>query len=183
MGYANGSTTTLAYDIVGRLMFLDDSTGGRIDLAYDTLNRVIRETTAQGTIVYSYDAIGRQASMTVNGLTPVIYTYDAASRLTQVAQGTHTVVLTYDAAGRRTSLTYPHGTTATYSYDAASQLTSIIHAKGPTSVESISYGYDAAGNRTSGLRGSNFATFLPAPLQASYDPANEQVRSIAPRPT
>lgn len=176
VGYADGSTTTMAYDIVGRLMFLDDSTGGRIDLAYDTLNRVVRETTAQGTLAYTYDAIGRRASMTVNGLTPVTYIYDAASRLTQVTQGTQTVGITYDAAGRRTSLTYPNGTTATYSYDAASRLTSIIHAKGPTSVESISYGYDAAGNRTSAVRGSNPATFLPATLQASYDATNEQLR-------
>ncbi|MBS0183451.1 MAG: hypothetical protein JSS39_13705 [Nitrospira sp.] len=71
---------------------------------------------------------------------------------------------------------YPNGTTTTYSYDVASRLTSIIHAKGTTSVESISYGYDAAGNRIAAVRGSNPATALPATLQAAYDAANEQVR-------
>jgi YD repeat-containing protein len=86
------------------------------------------------------------------------------------------VAIAYDAADRRTSLTYPNGTTTTYSYDASSRLTGIFHAKGATTFESISYGYDAAGNRTAVVRGSNPATFLPTTLQAAYDAANEQVR-------
>jgi RHS repeat-associated protein len=157
-------------------MSLADTAGGRIDLSYDLLNRVVRETTAQGTIAYTYDGLGRRASMTVNGQAPVTYSYDAASRLTHITQGSQTVVIAYDAAGRRTSLTYPNGTITAYSYDASSRLIGIFHAKGATTMESISYGYDTAGNRTAAVRGSSPATFLPATLQAAYDAANEQVR-------
>lgn len=176
VSYADGSSTMITYDSLGRPMSLTDSIGGQIDLAYDLLNRVVRETTAQGSILYVYDALGRRTSMAVNGQAPVTYSYDPASRLTQVAQGNQVVTIAYDAAGRRTSLTYSNGTTTTYSYDTSSRLIGIFHAKGATTFESISYGYDAAGNRTAVVRGSSPATFLPASLQAAYDAANEQSR-------
>jgi RHS repeat-associated protein len=155
-------------------MSVSDSIGGRIDLAYDVLNRLVRESTAAGSIIYTYDALGRRATMAVNSIT-VNYTYDADSRLTRVTQGNQSVTIGYDANGRRTTLTYPNGTTTTYSYDAVSRVTGIFHAKGTTSFESISYGYDASGNRTAVVRGSNPATSLPVSMQASYDAANEQV--------
>ncbi|KAF4516232.1 hypothetical protein B566_EDAN000472 [Ephemera danica] len=179
--YADGSTTTMGYDSLGRLMFLLDSVGGRVDLAYDLLNRIVRETTALGSVVYTYDVLGRRASMAVNGISTT-YSYDATSRLTQVSQGNQTVAMTYDAKGRRTSLIYPNETATTYSYDTADRLTGIFHAHGVTSVASISYGYDAAGNRTAAVRGSNPATFLPATLQATYDAANEQLSLNSPTP-
>jgi len=175
ISYADNSTTTISYDSVGRPVALIDSIGGRIDLAYDNLNRVVRETTGLGTVAYTYDSIGRRASMTANGQAPTNYSYDTASRLTQVAQGAQVVVIGYDNKGHRTSLTYPNGTTTTYSYDAASRLTGIFHERGVTNVESISYVYDAAGNRTAAVRGSNPAAILPGTLQATYDAANEQI--------
>jgi len=175
VNYADNSTTTITYDPLGRPVTFNDSIGGRIDVAYDIRNRVVQETNAQGTVTYACDAIGRRTSMTVNGQSPITYSYDPDSRLTQVAQGTQVVVIGYDTKNRRSSLTYPNGTTATYSYDAASRLTGIFHAKGVTSFESITYAYDAAGNRTMAVRGSNPASLLPGTLQATYDAANQQI--------
>jgi RHS repeat-associated protein len=180
--YADGSSTSFTYDSAGRLAAVTDSVSGTIQYSYDNLDRLIQETTPQGSVVFQYDAIGRRTSMTVSGQQPVTYQYDAASRLTQVAQGGLTVGLGYDAAGRRTSLTYPNGTSASYTYDAASRLTNITH-QGPSSViESVTYTYDAAGNRLTANRLSSAATQLPAAVTAAYDAANEQVQFGNPLP-
>ncbi len=126
-------------------------------------------------MVYQYDVLGRRTQMTAAGQQPVSYQYDAASRLTQVAEGSQVAGLGYDAVGRRTSLSYPNGVTTSYAYDAVSRLTNILH-QGPTSViESLTYQYDAAGNRISYTR-NDTATLSPDTVQAAYDAANEQIQ-------
>lgn len=174
--YADGSSTTFTYDSVGRLASITDSLSGTIQFVYDILDRLIQEIAPQGSIQYTYDALGRRTSMTVSGQQPITYQYDVASHLTQVAQGSLAVTIGYDAAGRRTSLTYSNGVQTTYTYDAASRLTSIVHAKGASIIESVSYAYDAAGNRISANRTGVAATNLPETAQASYDAANEQIQ-------
>ena len=174
--YADGSTTTFTYDAVGRLVTAADSVGGVIQYTYDSLNRLVQEITALGTITYQYDAIGRRTNMVASGQQPVGYGYDAASRLVQVQQGNLTVGLGYDNANRRTSLLYPNGTNTSYSYDTASRLTNILH-QGPSAViDSLTYAYDMAGNRTSITRLNDLEKPLPAAVQTAYDAANEQTQ-------
>jgi len=173
--YADGSSSAFIYDNVGRLARVTDTTSGEIEFGYDVLDRLVQEATPQGVVQYGYDGIGRRISMTVNGQQPVSYQYDAASRLTQVAQDTQVVGLGYDAAGRRTTLSYPNSMTTSYGYDAASRLTGIVH-QGASLIESLSYTYDAAGNRISFDRTSGTATLLPDAVQAAYDAANEQIQ-------
>ena len=183
--YADGSSTSFTFGSVGRLSRATDSIAGTIELSYDTLDRLVKEITPQGVVTYAYDALGRRTTMTANGQAPVGYQYDAASRLMQVAQGSQIVGLGYDNANRRTSLTYPNGTNTSYSYDNASRLTNIAH-NGPAGViESLSYTYDAAGNRISLTRTNGSATLLPAAVQAAYDAANEQIQfnSASPNQT
>ncbi|WP_447975230.1 RHS repeat-associated core domain-containing protein [Nitrospira sp. Kam-Ns4a] len=183
--YADGSTTSFIYDAGGRLAAAEDSVGGRIEFTYDARDRLIQAVTPQGTVQYQYDALGRRTQMTANGLPPVTYQYDAASRLTQVAQAGRAGGLAYDAAGRRTGLAYPNGTTTAYGYDNASRLLTILH-QGPAGlIESLTYTYDAAGNRTSLTRAGQVATRLPAAVQAAYDAANQQIQfnSAAPNQT
>ena len=173
--YADGSSTAFIYDAVGRLTKATDSVVGAIEFVYDNLNRLSKEISAQGTVEYTYDALDRRSTMKANGATPVSYGYDAASRLIQVAQAGLVVGLGYDNANRRTSLTYPNGTNTSYAYDNASRLTAITH-NGPSGlIESLSYVYDAAGNRISLTRTNGAASNLPAAVQAAYDAANEQI--------
>lgn len=170
------ATTTFTYDIVGRLAKASDTApgAGMIDFTYDILDRLTQEATEQGSVAYQYDVLGRRTQMTANGQQPTTYQYDAASQLIQVAQGAQIVGLSYDATGRRTSLTYPNSTNTNYTYDNASRLTNIAH-QGPAGViESLSYVYDAAGNRISLSRSNGTASNLPAAAQAAYDAANEQ---------
>ncbi len=172
--YADNSTVSLVYDTVGRLDSVMDSVSWTISFGYDLLNRVVREISDRGVISYSYDALGRRTSMTVAGYAPITYHYDAVSRLTQVTQGNQTVTIGYDAAGRRTALVYPNGTVTTYAYDSASRLTALVHALGPSTVESLSYSYDAGGNRTVVQRSQGSAASLPASASAAYDASNQQ---------
>jgi RHS repeat-associated protein len=136
---------------------------------------VSQEVTPQGTIAYTYDGLGRRTSMTVLGQPTVSYTSDAADRLTQITQGTTTVTLAYDTADRRTSLTLPNGVVTEYSYDAASRLVGQTFKNGAAVLGTLSYGYDAAGNRLQ-TGGSWARTGIPSALSgATYNAANHQV--------
>jgi RHS repeat-associated protein len=173
--YADGATTSYTWDAGHRLTQIVDSISGTITRTYDGLDRLTQETTPQGTVSYMYDAGGRRTSMTVAGQPAVTYTYDNADRLTQIAQGTQVVSFTYDAANRRTSLTLPNGVVTEYAYDAASRLTGLTYRTGLTVLGTLTYTYDAAGNRTE-VGGTWARTALPPALtSATYDAANQQL--------
>jgi len=173
--YQDGSTTTYAWDAGNRPTQLVDSLSGNITRTYDLLDRLTEEGTPEGTVSYTYDTAGRRASMTALGQPQVAYTYDNADRLTQITQGTSTVGFTYDNANRRTSLTLPNGVVTEYSYDAASRLTGLTYKNGPTVLGTLTYAYDAAGNRTT-LGGTWAATGIPQPVSsATYNAGNQQL--------
>jgi YD repeat-containing protein len=87
------------------------------------------------------------ATMTVAGQPQVTYTYDNANRLTTITQSTSTVTIGYDDADRRTSVTYPNTNKVEYAYSAASELTTITYEQGTTTLGTLTYTYDAVGNR------------------------------------
>src|SRR5262249_53564946 len=127
-------------------------------------------------ISYTYDADGRRATMTVAGQPQVTYGHDTAHRLTSITpQGSNPVSFTYDDANRHSTLTYPNGIVATYGYDNANELTSLAYTLGPTTLGSLTYTYDAAGQRTS-IGGSWASTGLSQALaSATYDGSNRLV--------
>jgi RHS repeat-associated protein len=173
--YADGSTTSYTWDAGNRVVQIVDSLSGTITRTYDSLDRLTQETTPQGTVSYTYDTAGRRTGMTVAGQPAVTYAYDNADRLTQITQGTQVVSFTHDAANRRTSLTLPNGVVTEYAYDAASRLTGLTYRNGAGVLGTLTYGYDAAGNRM--VVGGTWArTGLPPALAATtYDAANQQL--------
>ncbi len=188
--YADGSYTTYTYDGAGRLTTITDSVSGTISYMYsDTgcgagcsgiADKVVQEVTPLGTISYTYDTIGKRTSMTVTGQPTVNYGYDANSRLTDINTTINGVAagfsLRFDNIGRRTGTTLPNGVTTNYTYDNASRLLNIEHLNPAQQVlESLSYGYDANGNRINMNRPS---VTLPLPNQASntsYNDANQML--------
>jgi len=150
-----------------------DSAGGTITEAYDNLDRLTSETTAQGAISYGYDLAGRRTSMTVAGQPQVTYSYDNADRLTQIAQGTSTVGFNYDNTNRRSTLTLSNGVNMSYTYDNDSRVTGITYKFNANMLGDLAYSYDSLGRRT--LVGGGFArTGLPGAVSsATYDVANE----------
>jgi RHS repeat-associated protein len=115
-----------------------------------TINRGAQTTN------YSYDDVGNLASFsTPNGVTHN-YTYNTLNRLTNVGVSKTAATLasyayTLGAAGNRTAVTENTGRTVNYAYDNLYRLTSetIANAVNPNPNGTISYIYDAVGNRLS----------------------------------
>ena len=101
-------------------------------------------------------------------------TYDNANRLTTIVQSTSTVAIGYDDADRRTSVTYPNTNSITYAYNVASELTTVTYKKGATTLGTLTYTYDAAGNRIK--TGGTFArsNIPPALASTTYNANNQQ---------
>jgi RHS repeat-associated protein len=167
------STTVYTYDAGNRLTAAVDSSEGSITKTYDDLNRLITETTPQGSVSYGYDNASRRTSMTIAGQSEVSYSYDNANRLTQITQGTSNIGFNYDSGNRRSSVTLPNGVSVVYSFDNASRVTGITYQFGATTLGNLIYSYDQLGRRTQ--TGGSFAqTGLPSAVTtASYDAANE----------
>jgi RHS repeat-associated protein len=172
--YHDNSTTDYTYDAGDRLSEIDDSISGVVGRDYDLLNRLIEETTPEGTVTYSYDGANRRATMTVAGQTQISYGYDNADRLTSITQGSGSVGFAYDSADRRTVLTLPNGVTIESSHDAASQVTGLTYKLGATTLGDLTYTYDLAGNRTA-VGGSWARTNLPTALNAATYSATNQI--------
>jgi RHS repeat-associated protein len=168
---ADGRTTEYVYDLAGNLARITDTQSGEILMSYDNLDRLTEVVTAQGTVTYAYDAIGRRTSRTLSGGDVTSYGYDRANRLKTVALRGRTATYTYDAAGRLTEKVLPNGLKATYQYDAADRVTSIAYARSDnTLVDSVAYGYDAAGQRVTKTEGQ--AAPSDTAFAATYDEAN-----------
>ncbi len=79
----------------------------------------------------------------------------------------------YDDANRRTSVTYPNTNSVTYGYNVTSELTSLTYKQGTTTLGTLTYTYDLAGNQIKTgwtLAGFNIP---PALTSASYNANNQ----------
>jgi RHS repeat-associated protein len=171
--YNDQSTTTYTYDAGDRLLQVADSIGGTITRTYDGLDRLTSETTPEGAVSYTYDGADRRATMTVAGQPTITYGHDSGNRLTSITQASAVVTFGYDAADRRTTLTLPNGIVVTSIYDAASRVSELTYTLGTTKLGTLSYAYDADGNRTA-VGGTWARTGLPPALaSAAYDDANQ----------
>ena len=169
-------TLSYSYDSDSNLKTVRSSNtnGVSVDYNYDVLNRlssVIDNNQSSGTQTtnYSYDDVGNLASFsTPNGVTHN-YTYNTLNRLTTVGVSkTASTLASYayslGAAGNRTAATEANGRIVTYAYDNLYRLTSetIANATNPNPNGSISYTYDAVGNRQ-----SRISTVASVPTVAS----------------
>ena len=167
------STIATTYDAGDRATDIVDSVAGTIERAYDLRDRLTEEVTPEGTISYTYDDGNRRSTMQVAGQTQVSYTFDDADRLTGITQGSASVAIGYDNGNRRTSLTLPNGIVVEYGYDDDSQLTGLTYKLGLSTLGTLTYSYDANGQRTS-VDGTWARTNLPMALaSATYDEANQ----------
>jgi RHS repeat-associated protein len=177
--FQDGTSTNYTYDAGNRITQVQekDATNtvtATITRTYDGLDRLTQEVTPQGSVTYVYDNASRRTSMTVAGQPAVAYTYDNANRLTTIVQGTSTVTIAHDDADRRTSVTYPNTNKVEYLYNVASELTTVTYKRGTTTLGTLTYTYDAAGNRIK--TGGTFArsNIPPALAATSYNANNQQ---------
>ncbi|MFC1858852.1 RHS repeat-associated core domain-containing protein [Thermodesulfobacteriota bacterium] len=146
------NTTTLAYDGNGNMLSVTDVRGQITAFTYDGLNRQVSVTNPLGEQeTYAYDNNGNMTRKTLSNGDTITYTYDALNQLTQkVLDNGGTTSYTYDAVGNLTGITNPYSALS-FDHDGNNRrISAHVAATVYQPVETtISYAYDANGNRQS----------------------------------
>lgn len=149
-------TTGYGWDLADNLVSLTYPSGRIVTYSRDGLGRVTGVTTRANAAAspvtlassITYRPFGPIAGMSLGNGLSVVYSYDADGRLTGIdtTPGVQDLTLGYDAASRITGITdgLSAGRGQTLGYDALDRLISAVGGYG-----SLTYGWDAGGNRTS----------------------------------
>jgi RHS repeat-associated protein len=153
--------TQYEYNARSEVTAVVDAVNQRYSFGYDAMGRATTMTRAGHTMSFVYDAVGNRTSRTdYNGVTTA-YSFDELNRLTTISYPDATTAsYGYDALSRLTTATNPAGT-VTFSYDSLSLVLTTTDVFG----RSISYTYDAAGNRATLSMGQRSIAY-------SYDAVN-----------
>ncbi|HET8661435.1 MAG TPA: SpvB/TcaC N-terminal domain-containing protein [Micromonosporaceae bacterium] len=163
MSDANGNTTTVEYDALGRKVSVDSPDAGKTVKAYDLASNVVEKTTtalggalAKVTYDYSFTRLTKINYPTFPG-NNVTYTYgppgapdNQAGRVTLVADGSGSKQLSYGKLGETTrevkTIASDTGDTpevyaTQFVHDSFGRLQNMTYADG----ELVTYGYDSGG--------------------------------------
>jgi RHS repeat-associated protein len=164
-----GQTTTYAYDAADRLVTQTDPLGGQTRYQYDAAgNRLSVTDPLNRTTAFTVDSMNRVTAMRDPADAVTGYAYDAAGRRTSVTDPLNQITrYEYDARGLLVKRTDPLGEFATFAYDAVGNQVETVDRNGQTrrfvydalnrvteekwltagtTVRTIAFGYDAAGN-------------------------------------
>ncbi|PKO04434.1 MAG: hypothetical protein CVU41_16860 [Chloroflexi bacterium HGW-Chloroflexi-3] len=144
-------TRAYMYDMLGRQTSATDALGQTTFMAYDALGHLTTLTEPLGKVTqFEYDTNGNQTAAVDPLGNRTTYTYDAANHQTRVdyPDGSFETT-TYDWRGNALTHTDAAGHTTRNQYDLARQFTSVTVADGMTDAGTTSFGYDAAGRKTS----------------------------------
>ncbi|MDH2387249.1 DNRLRE domain-containing protein [Streptomyces sp. HNM0663] len=140
--------------------------------------------TAGGVTTFVYDGLGRETETVDPTQRKVKATYDALDNATEIAHfgtgGTavRTIRATFDAEGNQLSETLPTGGRTDLTYDALGRLTKRVEKLSDSDAITMTFGYDAMGNRTRMTDGRGKTTYytfnswgLP---ESTVEPATKQ---------
>ena len=196
---ANGTTETRSYNSVNELTsIVDNGPSGVIAsfaYTYDPAGHVLTETDLNDTTyTYTYDALYRVTQETISGIGTLTWTYDLVGNrvASTIRRARRPAVsdISYNANDELTSLTGSSNYAQTYTYDADGNTLTVTGAGGASSAtytwdplgrmigastggNTISYTYNASGDRTSETVNGQTTTFLNDPNQA-YDQVLEE---------
>jgi RHS repeat-associated protein len=180
VSYSDGSTAgvTYAYNADGMRTAMTDGTGAS-SYSYDTLDRLTSTTNGNGqTLGYSYDLADNPTTIVYPNGKTITQNFDSTERLHAVTDWLgHQSTFGYTPDSAIASTTYPAVTNNvdTYGYDSADQLTSIHMTQGATTLASLNYTRDPAGQVLSDAQ-----TGLPGPASTTYQyNALQQLSSAA----
>lgn len=157
-----GQTTAFGFDALGHLTSVTDALGAITRFGYDEVGNRISIADTNGHLTrFEYDGMGRMTGRVLQGGKSESMGYDAMGALTSKTDfNGHTSVFAYDQAGRMRSRAYADQASETFSYSplgrrlTAGNESFTFDAQGRVltntkpSGETLSYAYDAAGNRT-----------------------------------
>jgi YD repeat-containing protein len=162
--YSDGTTpnVTFTYRANGQRATMVDGTG-TTTYVYDSLGRLTSSTDGAGAAVtYGYNLRDLLTTIGYPGLGTVTRAWDDAGRIDTVTDWASRVFdYSHDANGNVTDIAFPSGTgnIDTFTYDHADRMASSVHKQGTTTLASLDYGRDLAGQLTSvdqtGLPGSD----------------------------
>ena len=157
ISYPNGRSLTYTYDPGGRRRSMTDEVGSQVNYDYDAAGRLSRLRDENGDLIvaYTYDPVGRLAREDNGNGTYTTYDYDLAGQLLSIknfapdGSVNSSYVYSYEnPLGLQDGVTTLDGTWV-YDYDASGQLTGAVFTSTNPEIanQSLSYEYDAAGNR------------------------------------
>jgi RHS repeat-associated protein len=122
----------------------------KLDITYDSAGRPIKLTNAEGGVtIFTYDANGQTKTLTDPVGNTSTFNYDNDGNLIEeVDTRGKSLRYVYDANGNRIRSTDRNGRVREYRYDALNRLVEERWLDGSTVVETATFGYDAAGQRT-----------------------------------
>ena len=166
----DGSTTEATYGgcgcAGGDTVTLRDERGRRRKLTMDVLGRLKQveelnwNQTVYSTTTYTYNVLDQIKQISQAGQTPRTFEYDGLGRIwrrTTPEQGITTC--TYNRDDTINTITDARGATQTFSYNNNRHLVTGITYAGAGGAPSVTFGYDAAGNRTSMTDGHGQTTY------------------------
>ncbi|MCP3998104.1 MAG: RHS repeat protein, partial [bacterium] len=169
---ADGTNTSTAYNILGKVVSYTDQLGRVKTLTYDLAGRQVNTSYPDGTIESrSFDDEARIVARVDRGGRATAFQYDPAGRLqTTTYPDASSISNSYDAAGQILATVDARGNTTGYSYDAAGRPTGVIDplGNGPT------YTYDPNGNRKTLIDASGRTTTF------TYDALDRLVTTTYP---
>jgi RHS repeat-associated protein len=167
-----GVVTTHTYDAAERLIkkVYSDGTAG-VSFAYDQVGNMVAAVSAVDTLTWSFGVVadqppnsevsrrnsstlshifaedGSRLGLSLDGDALLGYRYDGAGQLAQVNHRLGAFELQRDRLSRVTAIRYPNGATTHYDFDSVGQLAQVRTVVNGQTLSSLSYAYDAAGNR------------------------------------
>lgn len=145
----------LTYDAASNVTTIRLRDGTSTSLAYDDLGRLVTRTPAGETATsFTYNLVGQPTQITQGSMT-LTNAFDALGRLTSETQPYGSITYQHDAAGRPTRLSWTDGFYANYDYDNTGQVTA-IRENGATSGIGVlaQYSYDNRSRRSSVVFGN-----------------------------
>ncbi len=136
---ANGHVSTFSYNGDNLLVEETDPEGNTTRYTYDSNRNLIQKVDPNGqTTTYIYDALNRLTGRSYPGNSES-FAYDPEGNLVSASNNAVTMLFTYDALNRLTSKTLTNwGKSISYSYDAAGNRTAMLDPDGGTT----QYQYD-----------------------------------------
>jgi RHS repeat-associated protein len=132
----NGNTITYSYDTLNRLILTTYADGTTTSSIYDANDNVVNLTDQNGTLVTNtYDALNRLINRSivpapgVGGTTSETFGYDGLSRTTLAQDNDSTVIFTFDSLGNLRSENQ-NGKTISSSYDGVSNRVNLNYPSG-----------------------------------------------------